>query len=80
MPSAHRRRLGASAVDWLREVAVVTAKTRICDDWLIGIRGTGQPMSLFEELRRRNVIRMVGLYVVGAWLITQVATRGGVHP
>jgi TolB-like protein/tetratricopeptide (TPR) repeat protein len=30
-------------------------------------------MSLFEELRRRNVIRMAGLYVVGAWLITQVA-------
>ncbi|HET7064512.1 MAG TPA: tetratricopeptide repeat protein [Rudaea sp.] len=37
------------------------------------IRGTGQPMSLFEELKRRNVIRMAGLYVVGAWLITQVA-------
>jgi len=30
-------------------------------------------MSLFEELKRRNVIRMAGLYVVGAWLITQVA-------
>jgi len=30
-------------------------------------------MSLFEELNRRNVIRMAGLYVVGAWLITQVA-------
>ena len=30
-------------------------------------------MSLFEELRRRNVIRMAGLYVVGAWLVTQVA-------
>jgi TolB-like protein len=25
------------------------------------------------ELRRRNVIRMAGLYLVGAWLITQVA-------
>jgi TolB-like protein len=30
-------------------------------------------MNLFAELRRRNVIRMTGLYLVGAWLITQVA-------
>ena len=30
-------------------------------------------MSLISELRRRNVIRMAGLYLVGAWLITQVA-------
>ena len=30
-------------------------------------------MALIAELRRRNVIRMAGLYVVGAWLITQVA-------
>jgi TolB-like protein len=30
-------------------------------------------MSLFEELKRRNVFRMAGLYVVGAWLVTQVA-------
>jgi hypothetical protein len=28
---------------------------------------------LFAELKRRNVIRMAGLYAVGAWLITQVA-------
>jgi TolB-like protein len=28
--------------------------------------------SLFAELRRRNVIRMAGLYLVAAWLITQV--------
>ncbi|HZX90026.1 MAG TPA: tetratricopeptide repeat protein [Rudaea sp.] len=28
--------------------------------------------SLFAELRRRNVLRMAGLYVVGSWLITQV--------
>src|SRR5258706_9786342 len=34
---------------------------------------TAQTMSLFEELKRRNVIRMAGLYIVGAWLITQVA-------
>jgi TolB-like protein/tetratricopeptide (TPR) repeat protein len=31
-------------------------------------------MSLIAELRRRNVIRMAGLYLVGAWLLTQVAT------
>ena len=30
-------------------------------------------MSLIAELKRRNVIRMAGLYLVGAWLITQVA-------
>ncbi len=30
-------------------------------------------MSLFAELKRRNVIRMAGLYLVGAWLITQVS-------
>src|SRR6185503_15685093 len=55
---------------WSQE-AVVTAAPRICDHWTI--RGTGRSMSLFEELRRRNVIRMAGLYVVGAWLVTQVA-------
>jgi adenylate cyclase len=31
-------------------------------------------MSLFAELKRRNVIRMAGLYLVGAWLLTQVAS------
>jgi len=30
-------------------------------------------MQLIAELKRRNVIRMGGLYLVGAWLITQVA-------
>jgi TolB-like protein len=30
-------------------------------------------MSLLAELRRRNVIRMAGLYLVGAWLIVQVS-------
>jgi TolB-like protein/Tfp pilus assembly protein PilF len=30
-------------------------------------------MSLVGELKRRNVIRMAGLYLVGAWLIVQVA-------
>ena len=31
-------------------------------------------MNLFAELRRRNVIRMAGLYLVGAWLLVQVAS------
>ncbi len=31
-------------------------------------------MKLLAELRRRNVIRMAGLYVVGAWLMVQVAS------
>ncbi len=30
-------------------------------------------MSFLAELKRRNVIRMAGLYVVGAWLVVQVA-------
>ena len=30
-------------------------------------------MSLIQELKRRNVIRMAGLYLVGAWLVVQVA-------
>jgi TolB-like protein len=30
-------------------------------------------MTLFAELKRRNVIRMAGLYLVGAWLLVQVA-------
>ena len=30
-------------------------------------------MALLAELKRRNVIRMAGLYLVGAWLLVQVA-------
>ena len=30
--------------------------------------------SFFAELKRRNVLRMAGLYLVGAWLLTQVAS------
>lgn len=30
-------------------------------------------MNLLAEIRRRNVIRMAGLYLVGAWLVVQVA-------
>src|SRR5207237_8445483 len=29
--------------------------------------------SFFSELKRRNVIRFAGLYLVGAWLLVQVA-------
>jgi TolB-like protein/tetratricopeptide (TPR) repeat protein len=29
--------------------------------------------TLFAELKRRNVLRMAGLYLIGSWLITQVA-------
>jgi len=31
-------------------------------------------MRLVAELRRRNVFRMAGLYLVGAWLLTQVSS------
>ncbi len=31
-------------------------------------------MSLIAELKRRNVIRVAGLYLVGAWLLVQVAS------
>src|SRR5678815_5517271 len=35
----------------------------------------GAAMSgLLTELKRRNVIRMAGLYLVAAWLLTQVAS------
>jgi hypothetical protein len=32
-----------------------------------------KPGGFFHELRRRNVFRMAGLYVVAAWLIIQVS-------
>src|SRR5205809_700426 len=32
------------------------------------------PRDFFAELKRRNVIRFAGLYLVGAWLLTQVAS------
>jgi len=31
-------------------------------------------MSVLDELKRRNVIRMAGLYLVGAWLLVQVSS------
>ena len=30
-------------------------------------------MSFFQELARRNVVKVAGLYVVAAWLLLQVA-------
>jgi TolB-like protein len=30
-------------------------------------------LRVFAELKRRNVVRMAGLYVVGAWLVVQIA-------
>jgi TolB-like protein/tetratricopeptide (TPR) repeat protein len=33
----------------------------------------GMKRTLFAELKRRNVLRMAGLYLIGSWLITQVA-------
>ena len=35
--------------------------------------GHNQGMGIWQELRRRRVYRMSGFYVVGAWLIIQVA-------
>ncbi|MEY2511184.1 MAG: adenylate cyclase [Verrucomicrobiota bacterium] len=32
------------------------------------------PRNFFAELKRRNVVRMAGLYLVGAWLLTQVTS------
>jgi len=32
------------------------------------------PPNFFAELKRRNVIRVAGLYLVGAWLLIQVAS------
>ncbi len=31
-------------------------------------------MNFLAELKRRNVIRTAGLYLVGAWLLVQVAS------
>src|SRR5437588_6703299 len=33
-----------------------------------------QSINFFAELKRRNVIRFAGLYLVGAWLLTQIAS------
>src|SRR3954464_11896143 len=39
-----------------------------------GDRRSAKMNSFFAELKRRNVIRMAGLYLVGAWLLIQVAS------
>jgi len=33
-----------------------------------------ESINFFAELKRRNVIRAAGLYLVGAWLVTQIAS------
>src|SRR3989442_13119282 len=38
------------------------------------MRQTVKIDNFFSELKRRNVIRFAGLYLVGAWLLTQVAS------
>jgi TolB-like protein/Tfp pilus assembly protein PilF len=38
------------------------------------IREVVNPRNFLAELKRRNIIRMAGLYLVGAWLLTQVAS------
>src|SRR5256885_4084164 len=38
------------------------------------VRKTMKIDNFFAELKRRNVIRFAGLYLVGAWLLTQVAS------
>src|SRR5438477_6855668 len=35
---------------------------------------TANKMNFFAELKRRNVIRFAGLYLVGSWLLVQVAS------
>jgi hypothetical protein len=39
----------------------------------IAVSDGSAPPSLLSELRRRNVIRLAGLYLVGAWIIVQVS-------
>ncbi len=34
------------------------------------------PRNFFAELKRRNVIRMAGLYLVGAWLLIGAVKQG----
>jgi hypothetical protein len=38
------------------------------------LRGSRSSMELVVEQKRRNVFRVTGLYVIGAWLLTQIAT------
>ena len=41
---------------------------------IVADSGVSGKMGLLTELKRRNVIRMAGLYLVGAWLLTQVSS------
>jgi len=40
---------------------------------LLGEARRGKAVNSIAEFKRRNVIRLAGLYLVGAWLTTQVA-------
>ena len=40
----------------------------------VRISGDARVTRFFDELKRRNVLRMAGLYLVGAWLIVQVSS------
>ena len=38
------------------------------------------PRNFFAELKRRNVIRMAGLYLVGAWLSLRPPPHTAIRP
>src|SRR5512141_1058864 len=66
---AARRRHGH---DQIRSVPGFAARrSALCGD---GAQAGAAQMSLLAELKRRNVIRMAGLYLVGSWLIVQVSS------
>jgi len=50
-----------------RSLAKADAKSHFAENTIVKID------NLFAELKRRNVIRFAGLYLVGAWLLVQVA-------
>ncbi len=66
----------AAAANFKAASALWEARRRdLSQPWAnIAINRAMQSRSFFAELKRRNVIRMAGLYLVGAWLLTQVAS------
>src|SRR5262249_57853178 len=44
------------------------------NEFAIPLHGGRHAMNFIDELRRRNVIRMAGLYLVAAWLAVQVSS------
>src|SRR4029453_2068414 len=65
--TACARRKGASRVEDRRRGFQISNRSGVGAQAVTG-------RSLLAELKRRNVIRMAGLYLVGAWLLTQVAS------